>query len=369
MGNMAYSSMRIFADELGKELQSIGIEVEYFDSEKESLETLEALAGKSYAAVVDFNSKLPSLEIEGSGYLLDEIDAPFFNYILDHPIYHHANLEHKLKNYNVISIDEDHTEYIKSWYPHIKNVYTFPLGAIKAENSPADKQYKIIFPATFLNPEAYYEMIKELPDMMRRPIESIIEILQSDTACSYEAAVMQVYKNENSPMEFRIFSQSNFLADIYIRAYYREKVLETIASSGLPIAVCGEKYNESGITKYNNVTIIPEVNYKESLELIARSEFVLNVMPWFKAGIHDRVLNSMINGAISITDSSRILERHFADGKDYVGYSLDRIKELPDSIEQLVFDESKKADILRSAKEKSEEMTFKVHAKWLDSII
>ncbi|MBO5459413.1 MAG: glycosyltransferase family 1 protein [Lachnospira sp.] len=365
MGNMAYSSMRVFADELGKELQKIGVEVEYFDSQKESLETLEALAGKSYSAVIDFNSKLPGVEIEGVGYLLDEIDAPFFNYILDHPIYHHASLERMLKNYHIISVDKDHTEYVKCHYPHVRSVHTLPLGAVRAESGVLSKQYEILFPATFLNPDEYYEMIKQLPQMMREPVIDIIEILKSDTSCSYETAAMQVYERENLPMEFRVFAQSNFLADIYIRAYFREKVLEAVAKSGQPLAVCGEKYNESSITEYSNVTIIPEVNYKESLELIARSEFVLNVMPWFKAGIHDRVLNSMINGAVSITDSSRMLEGYFTDGKDYAGYSLERITEIPEVIANIVSDKNRQSEIIRNAEEKAEKMTFKRHVEIL----
>lgn len=369
MGDMAYSSMRVFADELGKELQAIGVQAEYFDSRKESLKTLEALAGKSYSAVIDFNSKLPCMEIEGVGYLLDEIDAPFFNYILDHPIYHHASLERMLKNYHVISVDKDHAEYVRRWYPHIRDVHALPLGAVRTESSTLPKQYKILFPATFLNSADYYEMIKELPQMMRKPVLDIIEVLKADTSCIYETAAMQVYERENLPMEFRVFAQNNFLADIYIRAYFREKVLGAAAKSGQLLAVCGEKYNESSIINYSNVTIIPQVNYKKSLELISSAEFVLNVMPWFKAGIHDRVLNSMINGAISITDSSHMLEEYFTDGKDYVGYSLEKITEIPEIIEHIVSDKSRQSEILRNAKEKAEKMTFKRHAEILNSII
>lgn len=64
---------------------------------------------------------------------LNHIQAPFYNYILDHPVYPHANLSVLLENYHVICIDDDHNKYISKWYPHIKSVHTLSVGAAKAE--------------------------------------------------------------------------------------------------------------------------------------------------------------------------------------------------------------------------------------------
>lgn len=370
MGDMAYSSTRVFAEELGKELERKDIAVEYFDAKKESPETLEALAGKSFDAVIDFNSRLPGIIKDEKGYLLDYIDAPFFNYILDHPIYHHGNLEHQLKNYHVISIDEGHTSYIKQWYPHIQSVQTFPIGAIQAQNIDKEKKDShILFPATYLNPRDYYEMIGQLPKMMKDTVLEIIDILLADTACTYENAAMQVYERSKQSMNFPLFAQSNFLADIYVRAYFREKVLETAANAGLPITVCGEKYQESRFVDYKNVTVLQEVSYRESIELIAQSAFVLNVMPWFKAGIHDRVLHAMRNRAVCITDSSSLMQRYFTEQKDYIGYSLERLEALPEQLHKILSDTQKQYEIAESAAKKAEKMTFARQAEFFASFI
>lgn len=370
MGDMAYSSTRVFAEELGKELERKEIAVEYFDAKKESPKTLEALAGKSFDAVIDFNSRLPGIIKDEEGYLLDDIDAPFFNYILDHPIYHHGNLEHKLKNYHVISIDEEHTSYIKQWYPHIQSVHTFPVGAIQAQNIEKHKKDNhILFPATYLNPHDYYEVIGQLPKMMKDTVLEIIEILLADTACTYEKGAMQVYQRNEQPMDFPLFAQSNFLADIYVRAYFREKVLETAVRSGLPITVCGEKYQESRFADYKNVAVLQEVSYRESIELIAKSAFVLNVMPWFKAGIHDRVLNAMRNRAVCITDSSRLMQQYFKEQEDYIGYSLKQLEDLPEQLHKILSDTQKQYEIAESAAGKAEKMTFARQAEFFRSVI
>lgn len=373
LGDIAYSSTRVFADELGRALQRNGAEVEYFDFKNESAESLEKLAGSSYDAMIDFNSRLPGIIKDENENFLDTINAPFFNYILDHPIYHHANLERKLKNYHVITIDDTHTEYIKKYYPHIMSVTTLPLGAIRAENLTQEREHDILFSATYLNPSDYYEMIQQLPGFMKKNTLNIIEQLMADTDLLYENAVLNVYENQNMNMEFPVFAQSHFLADIYVRAYFREKILELVAQSGVSLTVCGEKYHESPIAGYENVQIKNQVPYRESLSMIARSKFVLNVMPWFKSGIHDRVFNAMINGAVCITDGSRMMERIFTPKKDYIGYSLKNLDEIPSLVRE-AYDMSvrfpeRHEEMVTNAESKVQKETFEERAKAVLSLI
>ena len=76
------------------------------------MKDLEALCGQSFDAVIDYNSKLPGAVLDDGTPFLNHIQAPFYNYILDHPVYHHANLSVLLENYHVICIDDDHNKYI-----------------------------------------------------------------------------------------------------------------------------------------------------------------------------------------------------------------------------------------------------------------
>jgi hypothetical protein len=117
------------------------------------------------------------------------------------------------------------------------------------------------------------------------------------------------------------------------------------------------------------VHIKNQVPYRESLSMFAKSKFVLNVMPWFKAGIHDRVFNAMINGAVCITDGSKMLERIFMPQKDYVAYSLKNLDEIPfivkDAYDMSVqfperFDEMVKSAAGKVAKETFKERTEEI---------
>ena len=81
---------------------------------------------------------------------------------------------------------------------------------------------------------------------MQKYTKAVLDCLLSDTHCTFEAAAMQVYKEYDTGMAFPVFAQSNFLADVYVRALYRERVLEAAAKSGLPVRIFGEKYQAMG---------------------------------------------------------------------------------------------------------------------------
>ena len=96
------------------------------------------------------------------------------------------------------------------------------------------------------------------------------------------------------------------------------------------------------------------------------SKIVLNTMTWFKAGAHDRIFNGMLAGAAVVTDDSTYLRREFTDGKEFVMFSRNEIRTLPDRVFDLfghMQSTQKMADCgYQSAKEHH---TWKSRAEWI----
>ena len=55
-------------------------------------------------------------------------------------------------------------------------------------------------------------------------------------------------------------------------------------------------------------------------------------MPNFKAGSHDRVFSSQLNGAVSLTDSTTLLNEEYKDKESILFYSLNKL----DSVNKIV---------------------------------
>jgi hypothetical protein len=67
--------------------------------------------------------------------------------------------------------------------------------------------------------------------------------------------------------------------------------------------------------------------------------------PWFKAGIHDRVPLSLINGCICISDTSELLAETIPDNTGVVRYSLEDIEAMAVSIKELLGNQDKMQEI------------------------
>lgn len=380
MKEVAYASTGVFADALGTELKKCGAQVDFFDIRKKRVEDLENLTESDYDVLIDFNSKLPSLVTDDERPFLNGIRAPFINYIVDHPAYHHANLARPLKRCYVICIDDTHAAYIRKQYPQILGVYAFPLGALAAQVSGSTKKWKeipfsershhILFPGTYLNPNDYYQIIRELPVEMGEPMLGVAERMMAEPALLYEEAVQaELAVRGMAHISFAAAAQALCPADIYVRAWFREQILSRVVQTGLEVTVCGEKYEQSPAASYSNVHIEPPVSYRRGLEMIADSRFVLNVMPWFKSGIHDRVLNAMINGAVSITDSSARMDGYFTPQRDYIAYSIQNLEQIAEIVTSAVSDEKACMEMALRAKEKAAAMTFAAAASEIMRII
>lgn len=125
----------------------------------------------------------------------------------------------------------------------------------------------------------------------------------------------------------------NFLADMFIRAVIREELLMEMLRNGIDVDIFGHGW-EKFVEKCGNVeksegrfkgkiNICGEIDYSQLPELYADTKIALNVLPWFKAGQHDRIALAMCNGCVCVTDESTYLEKKFVDGENIFMYSLE----------------------------------------------
>lgn len=120
--------------------------------------------------------------------------------------------------------------------------------------------------------------------------------------------------------------------DGIVRDYVRAEVMKTLADAGVKVHIYGGGDWDKIDCRQENLVLHGQVSFDETLPLAADAKIVLNVMPWFKAGAHDRIYTAMLNGSVSLTDSSEYLNRTLTDGRDVLMYSLDELEELPDKV-------------------------------------
>lgn len=339
-----------FSERLGDAFALLGYEVFYFDQCKEyhSLSDLLWFCEPRVTAVVSFNYDGCSGEsyfIDSKGIsLFDAREIPFINIVVDHPFYYHKFLPYLPKNYIQVSIDREHETYLKKYYPEIRRGPFMPLGGSSLwtkETLPGwdDRPYDIVFAGNYNPPSIFEETIYRHGTEYAEFYYRILDDLKEHPWKSIDTLMVEYLRSEVEDFEesgIRTTLSNMMFLDLYIRHYFRGEVVRILAESGCKVHCFGAGWDKLPCRCPENIINGNVLDSLGCLQQISRSKISLNVMPWFKDGAHDRVFNSMLNGAVCASDSSRYLDEILTDGRDYLRYDLAALEELPEKVSELL---------------------------------
>lgn len=355
--SICYDSTDYFLNQIAKELTAFGHMVslltirQLFEANPAS--SAASLEKENYHAILTFNLPYSVLEKILRPLLL-HTTLPVYNYILDHPLYHHKTLMQPFPHFHILCLDENHATYIRTYYPHIKSVTFLPLAATVNDRFPAYKERSIpiLFTGTYTSSAKIRTLIQQCHPALQKEMEAIEEIMFWDTNLIQEEAVQFFLKRANASLtkvQFREILPLHFLLDTYIRAFFREKIIQTLLTSRISLTVAGHGWNTFSFENSNkngdSLKILKERTFQDTLKLMEHAKIVLNINPWFKAGAHDRIFSALLNGAVCLTDNSSYLFKEFQHNQDLVYYHLKSLDELPDQIFSISRNEKKAADI------------------------
>lgn len=352
---ICYMSGNFFANQIAAAFEKIGLAADVCElSKDEDLDgKLEPLIGQKYRVIVDFNSLLPRMVMEDGTPYIEKLNGPFFDYILDHPLFHYTGLKSGGKNLHALVLDEGQERYVRQYYPETGSVHTLPLGATRAlYEGEKESECRILLPGTYDSPDAVYEVVKAAPEPLQSIMKSLIERRLAEPLLPMEEAFRQYLCEKDMYLDaeqFALFMNSMYSVDAYIRDYFRKKALDTLLGQGIPVTVMG-----SGWEKYQNkdehsLKREQGVSFGLSFERIAKSHILLNVAPIFNRGMHDRIPAGMANRSVVLTDCNPYLASHFEDEREVAFYTLEDMSTLCEKAERLICDTSLREKITERA--------------------
>jgi hypothetical protein len=344
-----------------------------------------------------------NLSLSGNSNLWELFQIPIINLIVDHPMNYDEVLLNAPSNMVLGVVDRNHIDYVKRFYPNIREVFFFPLGGVPTDSIATEnvddnctdavlnRDIDIFYPGGISKPFLGNMVPDDLEKYQKYfDIEKfqheIFDRLTEEPAVTFEKAVEDklvslsiipdtlVNKSASNAgnSEGNILgidaSKTNIESDIFLRqtisdfrfleglacSYFRENIIHEIISAGLKVTVCGNGWNALPISQEKNFEYLGLVPMNEVLNLMLRSKIVLNTLTWFKAGFHDRIPNAMLRHAASITDeSSYINERFPENGKEMLYFSLSEISTLPDIINELLSNDDKRNSMAERGYEKA----------------
>lgn len=144
--------------------------------------------------------------------------------------------------------------------------------------------------------------------------------------------------------------------------YQRERVVQTLAEAGLDVWLLGRGWENHPCARLPNVHRIDDrIPFAQTLPYMADAKINLNVMPWFKAGTHDRIFNILLRHSLPLTDSSEWIDKNFKAGEELALYDLRELEKLPELARGLLEDERKAECMIDKGYEK-----VKAHYTWVN---
>lgn len=374
-------TLEFFSIEMAKRFEERGFSVYWFDimtSEHSTLPFRTFLGEHKDDEITVFTFNFTGLSGEPglygklwrSGNIWDDYELPVYNMVVDHPFYYHKNLEIVPKRYVQLSIDYNHIEYMKRFFPHINanrayaglpdERYFLPLGGTGINmdrsilpNEPYlsldERRIDVIFTGNYTPPvrfekhmagmddeskEFFHELVT---DCMNSPDELIETLLERKLMLEQVAYDTDSLRNVMPNLAY---------VDLSVRFNYRARVITALADNGVKVNTYGAGWDLVECRHPENIIKAGNVSSRECLDMISQAKISINVMPWFKSGAHDRIFNSMLNGAAVVSDTSSYLDKIF-DRDSISFYRLTDIKttegcrELAESVKALLADKGR----------------------------
>lgn len=328
-----FETLNLFSNELKKGFEKIGYEIFEFDvtNTVNSLGNLyEYIKNHNVIAMVGFNNKTMIARTPSGINLWEQLGILCINILVDHP-YWYDDILTKMPSYSaVLCIDRNHMKYVSRFYPHILMTGFLPHGGtINIESNKVDYDNKTIN-AIYVGSlyEEHGEKIKPNYSRYNFPAEKIvnetIEFLLENPSETVEDRLEQMLIDNNiklSDEELKTFIHENVYIERKVSSFYREKLIETIAKSGVDLTIYGNGWKNKEYVKLPNVHYEGFISPKEIITKIANSKIVINSMPWFKDGSHERIFNGIVNNAVVVTERNPYVNEILSENM-YIPYDL-----------------------------------------------
>lgn len=381
----AVETLGYFSEQIALEFQEQGIEVYFVDYDDlyESIEGFKRFATKGNTALITFNF----IGYSGEDVFLQEDDRTLweaygmsaFNILVDHPLYYHSKLVQMPEEMRVFCIDREHVQYIKRFYPDVSVRFLPTAGNVLLEQgwdceknmlSYNQRKYDLVFTANYVPLENFYRRFDEMDSEYATFYREILDDLLAEPAQSVDVVMerhIRAELGEVADEDIRAAMAGMLWIDLCARTYYRGEIIRELAEQDIKVHVFGADWDLLSCKKPENIISNGrQVSSAECVRAVRDARISLNIMPWFRDGVHDRIFTAMLQKTVALTDDSRYLQGEFTHGEDIVFFSLEERKQLPDVVQMLLWNGEKAMGIAENGyRHAHEKHTWKVRAQEL----
>lgn len=349
-GGFQYNVVNYFVDDLAESFNAFGYTSIIIDLLKDNyyVELQDQINKNNVRGFFSFNG----IGLPDVGKLATALRIPFINFYLDSSIYHLARLQFKSDYLKIVFMDKAELQLVKEVLGQ-EAVY-IPHGAYTKVNPVEVNHSKegIIFAGSICNPEVFRKQWLGLGNTLGKFYDDLLEHI-SNKECFHIIQDVDYILNlkgyELNKEQKKAIYLNSVLVHRYIRSYRRLKVLEMLKD--YPIDIYGHGWKSVPLQAKH--VYHGGIDFLQLIEKIRKAKILLNVLPEFIYGGHERIFTSMYYETAVITNYNAYLKTNFQDDQDLIFYSMRSLDRLADKVSGLLDDDpAKLARISQSGNEK-----------------
>lgn len=342
-------TLNLFSEQLKQGLLELGYEIFDFDL-RQSAKSLgmlyQYLQEGSITAMIAFNSTFFGMTLSSGENVWEVLGIPCVNIFVDHPYWYHNILMRMPATGIVLCIDRNHMNYVNRFYPNIPSNGFLAHGGVSLSltHKPiSERRMDVLYAGSLLAGFIQQPDLSGWDFPAKQICDCSIEYLLSHPEETIENVIekqLQLAGVSLSDEELRRFISSCVHIERIVSSHYRERIVSSIARAGISLELYGDGWSDCDWIGLPNVHYGGRVTPEEILRMMEDSKIVLNTLPWFRDGSHERVFNAMLCGAVAVSETSRYLAETLPpDTWVSFGLSGESLSALPQRIAGLLADE------------------------------
>ncbi|ETP71813.1 hypothetical protein UYO_2202 [Lachnospiraceae bacterium JC7] len=336
-----------------KKVPDIHVKELLFDTITETDEELMEMLNSGSCSMLCYNN-CGLLLSDDSGNIWEKYGINVYDFLLDHPRNYDDSLKNPIQNLHVICLDQNHADFVKRFYPKVKEVIYLPDSGVKEVDTIKpfhERSMDVLYCGNCQNSHEAVADVEFLPDNGMKMYEEAIGYIFDDPSLTAEDAV-EKYLNENgfdcgteTLYDLFVNRQVSRCVEDIVRREYKLMVMHALDMADIKVDVYGTGWVDEERPFSDNIRIHERVSPAECHKLVGDAKIDLSIMPWFKKGSSEKPFAGMMNGAVCVSDTSTYLEENYIDGIDIMLFDLNHIEKAVQDIMWLLAN-PKEAEII-----------------------
>ncbi|MGM0440264.1 MAG: glycosyltransferase family protein [Chlamydiota bacterium] len=270
-----------------------------------------------------------AVDLYKGALLCDILQLPQFFWLLDLPFHYTSRVA---SPYSIIGTIEDRPVWE---YDHGEKTLFLPHAADVEQKAAvsSDRPYEVVFIGSCPD----YKAIKQnwlyrYPRRVVEFMEGVAEDVLSNKNLVFNQHLLNKWQQEG--LEKSQIAWDSVAAEVegYLKGRARIALIDAIEDAEVHIWGHSPEFWGHYFGNKDNVIIHPEVGHHQALQIMQQAKVLLNSIPSFNSGSHERIFSGLASGCLVLADDKPFLRTIFNEREGVIFYQHSELSQVNDII-------------------------------------